>query len=597
MKSFKKKLVTQIAFIISCMVLISCSRNLSKLHDLNNETSRSIVDSAAFEPTPITLSKSFTLDTLSYGFKNRSLAVAGNPYFAKRVTAKINQLYKNKSYQSQWLFDQAPSSLYYSVINTLKKADQFGLTPEDYDVTSIEERLNTVYKNRSTSMSEIADLDIHISEMYFLFTTHLLEGKVRSAGNGRNVWKRPGKAVTMADVTFLIETTNSTQFDENIQKMQPTDVQYARLQKALSQYQSLARSIQANMAPAISVPRKIAPAESSVAIPLIRQKLSLLDLKVYPMPFDSTSGTMDSLYYDPELVYGIKLFQLRHGLEPDGIIGDKTLKFLNQPIKDMVDVIALNMDRLRWSSGNYGDNYILVNVPEYKLRVYENQNMELEMKVIVGSAQTATPIFADELEHIVFSPTWTVPVSIIKREIIPNLRANPEYYSNKNFAFYKNNVEIDPLFEPWDSAALNPYQYRVVQNPGPDNSLGTVKFMMPNNMSVYLHDTPNHRLFSKQYRALSHGCVRLAEPALFAEYLLRDQKGWTAERINKAMNDSIPSTIHLRKHYDVHIEYRTAWVDDNGTLNLREDIYGHDRVQLSQLLPVIKNSATLVGME
>ena len=597
MKSFKKKLVAQIAFIAGCIVLISCSRNLSKLHDLKNETSRITIDSSALEPTPITLSKSFTLDTLSYGLKNRSLVVAGNRYFAERVTAKINHLYKNKSYQTQWLFDQAPSSLYYSVINTLKRADQFGLIPEDYDVTSIEQRLNTVYKNRSASMAEIADLDIHISEMYFLFTTHLLEGKVRSVGNGRNVWKRQGKALTMTDVNLLLETTNSAKFEENLQKMQPKDIQYARLQKALRHYQSLARSNQTNMVPAISVPRKIAPAESSVGIPLIRQKLSLLDLKVYPMPFDSASGTFDTLYYDPELVYGIKLFQLRHGLEPDGIIGDKTLKFLNQPLKEMVNVIAINMDRLRWLSRDYGDNYIVVNVPEYKLRVYEDRELKLEMKVIVGSAQTATPIFADVLEHIVFSPTWTVPVSIIKGEIIPNLRANPEYYSNKNFAFYKNNVEIDPALEPWDSAALNPYQYRVVQNPGPDNSLGNVKFMMPNNMSVYLHDTPNHRLFSKQNRALSHGCVRLDEPAIFAEYLLRDQKGWTAERISKAMNDSIPSTIHLRKHYDVHIEYRTAWVDDNGTLSLREDIYGHDRVQLSQLLPVIKNPTTLVGME
>jgi murein L,D-transpeptidase YcbB/YkuD len=121
--------------------------------------------------------------------------------------------------------------------------------------------------------------------------------------------------------------------------------------------------------------------------------------------------------------------------------------------------------------------------------------------------------------------------------------------------------------------------------------------MMPNNMSVYLHDTPNHRLFSKDYRALSHGCVRLDEPALFAEYLLRDQKGWTAERIDKAMNGATPATIHLKQRYDVHLEYRTAWVDDNGNLNLREDIYGHDRVQLTQLLPVVKTQSTLVGME
>ena len=595
MKSFIKKLVTYGAVITGCIVFVSCSRNLSKLHNLNDATV-SRIDSSALEPAPVTAGRSFNIDTLSYGYKSRSLVVAGNPYFSKRVTMKISHFYRSKAYQTQWLFDQAPSALCYSVINTLKNADKFGLIPEDYDVSSIEHRLNTVYKDKSGSTTEIADLDIHITEMYFLFTSHLLEGKVRSVGNGRNVWKRQTKTPAMIDVDLLLATTNSMQFEEGLQKLQPSDVQYARLQKALAYYQSLARSEHAQLA-AISVPRKIAPVESSPAIPLIRKKLSLMDLKVYPMPFDSATGTMDSLYYDPNLVYAIKLFQLHHGLEPDGIIGDKTLKFLNQSFKEMADVIAINLDRMRWNSGHYGDNYILVNVPEYKLRVYENHKPELEMKVIVGSAQTATPIFTDVLEHIVFSPTWTVPVSIIKGEIIPNLKANPEHYSNKNYAFFKNDVEIDPAYEPWDSVALNPYEYRVVQSPGPDNSLGQVKFMMPNNLSVYLHDTPNHRLFSKDYRALSHGCVRLAEPARFAEYLLRDQKGWTAERITKAMNNPTPTTILLKKHYEVHIEYRTAWVDDNGALNLREDIYGHDRVQLSQLLPVVKNPSTLVGME
>jgi murein L,D-transpeptidase YcbB/YkuD len=595
MKSFTKKLVTYVVFIIGCVVFTSCSKNLTKLQGLNDKGALKI-DSSSLENSPVAISKPFSIDTLSYGFRNRSIVVASNPYFSKRVTAKINRFYKYNAYQTQWLFDHAPASLFYSVISTLKNANKFGLTPEDYDVASIEHRLNTIYKDKTASRALIADLDIQITEMYFLFTTHLLEGKVRSVGNGRNVWKRQSKQMTMLDVDLLLTTTNSTQFEEALQKMQPADVQYARLQNALVQYQSVARSPQAHL-PAVSVPRKIAPAESNPAIPLIRQKLSLLDLKVYAMPFDSATGTMDSLYYDPELVYAIKLFQLRHGLEPDGIIGDKTLKFLNQPIKELVDVIAINMDRLRWRSGDYGDNYIVVNVPEYKMRVYENHKQELEMKVIVGSAQTATPIFTDELEHIVFSPTWTVPVSIIKGEIIPNLKANPEYYSDKNFAFYKNEVEIDPAYEPWDSVAINPYEYRVVQNPGPNNSLGLVKFMMPNNLNVYLHDTPNHRLFSKDYRALSHGCVRLDEPAQFAEYLLRDQKGWTPERISKAMSNPTPTTIHLKKHYDVHIEYRTAWVDDAGALHVREDIYGHDRVQLAQLLPAIKIPSTLVGME
>jgi murein L,D-transpeptidase YcbB/YkuD len=308
-------------------------------------------------------------------------------------------------------------------------------------------------------------------------------------------------------------------------------------------------------------------------------------MTLYPTPFDSISNVSDSLSYDPALVEAVKSFQARHGLQSDGVIGEKTLRFMNQSFRDKAEVIALNMERIKWLPDNVTGNYISVNVPEYKLRVYDDQKQTLEMKVIVGASNKATPIFTDELEHIVFSPTWTVPTSIIKEEIIPNLRKDSLYYSKKNFLFFKNDEEIDPIAEYWSDANINPYQYRVIQNPGTDNSLGSVKFMMPNNMSVYLHDTPNHRLFLKDYRALSHGCVRLDEPAKFAEYLLRDQKGWTPERIVKAMNESSPFTIHLKKHYQVNIEYCTAWVDDNGVINFREDIYGHDKAQLKQLKP------------
>jgi murein L,D-transpeptidase YcbB/YkuD len=173
---------------------------------------------------------------------------------------------------------------------------------------------------------------------------------------------------------------------------------------------------------------------------------------------------------------------------------------------------------------------------------------------------------------------------------------NPGYYTDKNYSFYKNEIEIDPSNESWSDGAINPYQYRIVQKSGPDNSLGLIKFVMSNDMSVYMHDTPNHRLFSKSYRALSHGCVRLDEPAKFAEYLLRDQNGWTMERIMKAMNESNPAAIHLKKHYSVYIEYRTAWVADDGQVHFREDIYGHDKKQLQQMYPAEKASSTFAGI-
>lgn len=596
MKRFLQSGLTFFTWTICVVILASCSRNLSRVSTAEKTNPlRTNIDSAAIEPAPIAISKSITIDTATHPFAINGPLAIQNAFYKQRVGEKVNLFYHTNEMQTQWLFDEAPGTLYYSVVDILKNAFVYGLSPDDYDVPGIESRLHTLYKDKSSSLSEVVNLDIHITEMYFLFTTHLVEGKVRNVGSSRYVWKRPGKEFSHADVEMLAQIERPDQLLETVNKLQPLNEQYTKLQQALDMYRKLDQSAPRSF-PTIAISGKLKPGDRNQFIPLVRKKLSYTDLRAYPMEFDSAKGLMDSLLYDLNLADAVKFFQLRHGLEPDGIIGEKTVKFLNQSFKEKANVIALNMERMRWSQQSYGENYILVNIPEYKLRVYENQKEELEMKVIVGSANKATPIFSDALEHVVFSPTWTVPVSIIKEEIIPNLRSNPEYYSKKNFTFYKNEMEIDPALEDWHSEAINPYQFRVVQGPGKDNSLGLVKFVMPNTMSVYLHDTPNHRLFSKDYRALSHGCVRLDEPARFAEYLLRDQKGWTPERITKAMNDSVPSTVHLKKKYDVHLEYRTAWVDANGLVNFREDIYGHDRLQLSQLLPVEKTTSTYLGM-
>jgi murein L,D-transpeptidase YcbB/YkuD len=214
--------------------------------------------------------------------------------------------------------------------------------------------------------------------------------------------------------------------------------------------------------------------------------------------------------------------------------------------------------------------------------VIDDNKTQFEMKVIVGAEGTATPVFKDTLRYIVFSPTWAVPNSIIRDEIIPKLKRDSAAYSGKNYSFYKNGTVIDPSTESWDDD-VNSYAYNIVQQPGRDNALGLVKFVMPNKMSIYLHDTPNHRLFNKSYRALSHGCIRLDDPDKLAAFLLKDSRGWDIEAVEKAMYSNRTQTVFLKRPYPVHLEYRTAWVDENGLVNFREDIYGHDKRQLSML--------------
>lgn len=523
----------------------------------------------------------FGIDTLQYSTSSRiSSIITSNSYFAKKVRSKTNEFYTRNNFQTKWLGLTAPTSLYYALIDVIKNSGTYGLHPEDYPVYSLDARLASFYAQQNSAM-EISDMDAQLTDAFFLFTTHLIEGRIKNTNYGDKIWIKG--AIKSDDIAILLSIHDAQTLLDQIGKLHPAQEQYLKLLSALERYKALDSVVQ-DYIPFIHASTKINPNDVHEMIPLIRVRLEPTDWKLDTLMLDSTR-------YDETLVGAVKWFQLRHGLEPDGIIGTGTLKFLNQSVKEKIEVIELNLERMRWIPESYGDNYITVNIPEYKLRVYENEKLGLEMKVIVGSVDTATPIFSDTLLYIVFSPSWGVPNSIIRDEIIIRLQKDSTYYTGKNYTFYKNGREFNPASESWNNQDINSYNYSVVQQPGNDNSLGLVKFIMPNKMSIYLHDTPNHKLFNKTNRALSHGCVRLDDPDKLAEYLLKDKKGWGIDNIDKAMNSHDTRTVYLTIPYPVHIEYRTAWVDDNGLVNFREDIYGYDKKQLAQLKSVDQKMA------
>lgn len=543
---------------------------------------------ASKKPEPV------LIDTVKF-LGQQNLSLFTDNYFNTRIAQKTDMFYRGNKLQTKWLYDSEPSPLYYSLVNTLKNAEAFGLSPEDYNADLIETAVLAVYDREVPHAEEVVALDVRITELYFLFTTHLSEGKIRNAGYSDKLWLRGSISKSIADASGLVEAKEAKDLEKIFDSIQPASEQYQKLQAALGHYRNLERyAVEA--LPAINLAGKIEPGTRSKVIPLVRKRLSQLDLKVYPLTLDSVTGQWDSLLYDKGLVQGIIAFQIVHGLEPDGVLGPMTVTYLNKTLQSRVEAIAVNMDRLRWTPElKKDDEYIVVNVPEYKLRIYDRNKEVLEMRVIVGAVENPTPVFNDQINHIVFSPTWTVPVSIIKNEIIPRLKSNPDYYTERNYVFYKNGQKIDPSAEAWGST--NPGNYRIVQQPGGDNSLGRVKFGMNNSMRIYLHDTPSQRLFAKDYRALSHGCIRLDEPAKFAAYLLRENSGWDMEKINKQMFSGNASTIMLKKDYQVRIQYCTAWVSDDGSMNFRDDIYGHDQMQLQELKrPAVKASGAIAGL-
>jgi murein L,D-transpeptidase YcbB/YkuD len=512
------------------------------------------------------------IDTVACPVKSAALkADIAVKYFKQKVVHKTQRYYKATGYQKAWLDQKKPNKHFKAFVNEVMESYRYGINPDDYNIRDLEKAVDSLYRDKKRTDDMLSQLDIRITTSFFLFTTHLLEGRIRTVGAGDFIWKK--ELPDEDDVNMLAGIHSANDLRQEIDKLHPDDPQYEKLRQALKFYKD--RALADNFKP-ITIKGSIKPGEKEHAIVMIRKKLQLTDFKGDPMP-------IDSLTYDKDLVEAVKHFQKRHGLTPDGVIDQETISVINIPMKHYAEVIALNLERLRWHPRVSTDgDQIIVNVPEYMVRVYRNNKVTLEMKAILGSEFNATPIFNDTLKYIVFSPTWNVPKSILEEEFLPNLQANAEYYS-EDFTFSKNGEEIDPAEEDWNDDDLNIEQYQAVQKPGNLNALGNVKFVMPNNFNIYLHDTPADRLFKKQERALSHGCIRLEKPVELAKYLLSDNNKWDKHKIQEAMLEEEPQTVHLKKPYPVRIIYRTAWAGDDGLLNFRKDIYGHDERQLSQL--------------
>ncbi len=492
------------------------------------------------------------------------------PYYNKKVREKTISFYRKNNNKTRWLEFNAPTSFYKTYVNAIEDAEKYGLNPDHYDLKNIRKDVDELYDKKEREAEDIARLDVRVTASVFLFTTHLLEGRIRYAGFGDAIWSKHKPA---EDDIELLLTITSGKLSDVFEALHPEHEQYEKLRKALKRYREFDNEFEIKLTAAA---KTINPGDSDRSIPSIRRRLSLTDCKPY--------SPDDSLKYDDKLVDAMKQFQRRHGLEPDGVIGETTRQYLNQSLSHKADLIELNLERLRWRPKKYGPDYISINIPEYMLRVYKNGRQKMEMRVVLGSEYNSTPVFSDTIEYIVFSPTWNVPASITEEEFVPKLKEDPERLDPNRFIVYKNGEKVDPSDVDWEDDDLNLDEFRIVENPGEMNSLGHVKFMLPNQYNVYLHDTPAERLFRENKRAYSHGCIRLEKPVDLARFLLAENDiRWNDDEIKEALSREEPQDVPLEKKYPVEIEYRTVWIDDNGLVNFREDIYDHDKRQLALL--------------
>jgi L,D-transpeptidase YcbB len=285
--------------------------------------------------------------------------------------------------------------------------------------------------------------------------------------------------------------------------------------------------------------------------------------------------------YDGALVDGVKAFQSRHGMNPDGVIGKATFEQLNTPLATRIRQIEITLERLRWTPLLLSERMIVVNVPEFALRAYDLKDggMRLRMNVIVGKAlNTRTPLFFEDMRFIEFSPYWNIPPSIARAETVPRLLRDPAYFDKQGLEFVtRDGLVIDHLSNT-SIDALKQGKLRIRQRPGPTNALGDIKFIFPNSDNIYLHHTPAVGLFGRDRRDFSHGCIRLEDPVALAKFVLQDQPEWTEERILAAMKSGKSNTLRLERRVPVVIAYATVIMSSDRKVHFFQDVYGNDKL-------------------
>jgi L,D-transpeptidase YcbB len=492
-----------------------------------------------------------------------------NPEF-KEQTIWARHFYRERKFQLGWFKDHEIVPHAEKLFAVINKSYEEGLDPKDYQLINLEERLKELddaKKDSAVYNDLLKKLDVALSATYFNFADDYYRGLVVPRENQEVEWdvKRNKIKLHKALMTLLGERKSKYPYAE----FQPLHPEYAHLKKALARYREIQKG---GGWPAIPETAKLKPGQRSPAVPVVRKRLADLIGKE-----QKQAPIADSLLYDSSLVSAVKKFQQLHGQEPSGTIGAQTIKLMNVPIQNRIRQIIINMERWRWIPKSFEPDYLLVNIPEYKLYVYESSKPVMTMNVVVGKEMNATPIFSDKLEHVVLSPYWNIPPGILKEEIAPRVMSDPGYLDRMNIEVVTNKgTPVSPSSVDWSQAGSDGFGYVVRKRPGPKNDLGDVKFIFPNVDNIYLHDTPHDELFSQSKRGFSHGCVRVERPIELATYLLRDVPGWNRSNIMRQISTRNEKYVPVKEKLPVYLVYFTAKADATGNVQFYEDIYGHD---------------------
>ncbi len=490
---------------------------------------------------------------------------------------EIRLFYEERDFAEAWSKNGKLTKLGEELKLEIAESKYDGLNPEDYHSADIEVLFQAISdkkgKLKAKPFAELADLDLMLTDAFFELARDLEIGKIDPSAL-KSEWELGVNTPSTNYNELLNESIRKGSIKDGLESLYPDFKIYKKGREVIRDLDEKSK-VDTLVWKTVNLEKSLKLGNSHASIPGLRDRLIFWE---FLKPYD----VKNPLVFDSQMEEGLKRYQKNNGMEPDGTIGNLTAESLNNSPSNLMDIASVNLERLRWLPDTLRDaELILVNIANYQLDYLNKLDTILTAKVIVGKEFNASPIFTAPMTYIAFSPYWNIPKSITEDEIIPAVLKNPKYLGQKNMEVVTSSGEVvDPKSIKWSA---DPFPYLIRQKPGGSNSLGLVKFMFPNEHSIYIHDTPARSLFELENRALSHGCIRIQDPEKFAQLLLQDDPSWTLEKINKAMNQEEEQIVDLKKNIPVVIFYMTFWADSNGAPHFRSDIYNRDQEVLQAM--------------
>ena len=478
----------------------------------------------------------------------------------------LRAFYKVRDFKPYWTDRSRAKSNARDFLDILEESWTHGLNPYQYHL----EEVNASIKSKQ--MQQLANLDVALSDAYIRLSQDLTGIRVNPASmkTSRRFWRKPYKADY---VLALLSKQNNI---ENLMEIfEPQGETYKRLQKELKEIGAEEREAYEEILP-IRIGKTLNPSDRHKGVPDLRLRLGL------------SQNQSEPYLYDDDLAEAVIEFQRKNSLKPDGLIGRQTLEILNKTRSTKMRQLIANLERLRWVEENKPDKFVVVNIPSATLWAVEGGDVQFEMPVIVGRKKRPTNMFITKIDGVRFNPTWTVPPTIKKEDILPKLRENPEYLSQKGMELVMGQggdaMTIDPVSVDWSNISEDELKYfRMVQTPGRNNPLGRIRVLMPNQYNIYLHDTNQPHYFSRASRAASSGCVRMKEPEKMAEFIMKSRKGWGSEDMQKSLARGKMRDVFINDPIPVYLLYYTVWINEKDELVYGSDLYDHDKSLIKML--------------